>query len=93
MALATLQAQLNYQPIGYNLLPDKFTMPELQRLYETILNKKLDKRNFQRKILSCGILRILEEKRKGVAHKAPYLYGFHLQKYRKALKEGLSGGW
>jgi len=93
VALATLRAQLNYQPIGYNLLPDKFTMPELQRLYETILNKKLDRRNFQRKILSFGILRILDEKRKGVAHKAPYLYSFHLSNYRKALKDGLNGGW
>lgn len=92
-ALAALRAQLNYQPIGYNLLPEKFTMPELFKLYETILDKKLDRRNFQRKILSYGILRMLNEKRKGVAHKAPYLYSFHLRKYQKALKEGLNGGW
>jgi ADP-ribose pyrophosphatase YjhB (NUDIX family) len=92
-ALATLQKQLNYQPIGYNLLPEKFTMPELQKLYETILDKKLDRRNFQRKILGFGILRRLKETKKGVAHKAPYLYSFDLKKYHRALNEGLNVGW
>ncbi len=92
-ALETLQLHLNYRPIGYNLLPLKFTMPELQKLYETILNKQLDRRNFQRKILSYGILRRLKEVKKGGAHKAPYLYSFDLRKYQKALKEGLQGGW
>jgi 8-oxo-dGTP diphosphatase len=92
-ALHTLQSQLNYQPVGYNLLPRKFTLPELQKLYEAILGKKLDRRNFQRKISSYGILRSLDEKRTGVAHKAPYLYSFDLRKYQKALKLGLQGGW
>ena len=92
-ALAALRSQLNYQPIGYNLLPRKFTLPELQKLYETILGKKLDRRNFQRKIFSFGILRSLDEKRTGVAHKAPFLYSFDLRKYQKALKLGLQGGW
>jgi ADP-ribose pyrophosphatase YjhB (NUDIX family) len=92
-ALATLRTQLNHQPIGYNLLPRKFTMPELQKLYETILDKKLDRRNFQRKMLSYGILNVLDEKRTGVAHKAPYLYSFHLRNYQKALKLGLDAGW
>jgi len=80
---------LNYHPIGYNLLPAKFTMPQFQKLYETILDKKLDRRNFQRKILSYGILKRLKEVKKGGAHKAPYLYSFDLRKYHKALKEGL----
>ncbi|MEG9512147.1 hypothetical protein LZ318_00120, partial [Saccharopolyspora indica] len=92
-ALETLRQQLNYQPIGYNLLPDKFTMPELQTLYETILGKKLDRRNFQRRMNNYGILRRLKETRKGCAHKAPYLYSFDLRKYQKALQEGLQGGW
>ncbi|HEY6062401.1 MAG TPA: hypothetical protein VIV35_02260 [Chitinophagaceae bacterium] len=84
---------LNYQPIGYNLLPEKFTMPELQKLYETILDKKLDRRNFQRKFLGFRILRRLRETKKGVAHKAPYLYSFDLKKYNEALNTGLYGGW
>jgi ADP-ribose pyrophosphatase YjhB (NUDIX family) len=92
-ALATLRMQLNYQPIGYNLLPQKFTMPELQKLYETILDKKLDRRNFQRKILGFQILLRLNETKKGVAHKAPYLYSFDLKKYKIALTVGLNVGW
>jgi 8-oxo-dGTP diphosphatase len=92
-ALVALRTHLNYQPIGYNLLPRKFTMPELQKLYETILDQKLDRRNFQRKLFSYGILRNLDEKRTGVAHKAPYLYSFDLRQYQKALKLGLKGGW
>ncbi|WPP50685.1 NUDIX hydrolase [Catalinimonas niigatensis] len=92
-ALETLRRQLNYQPIGKNLLAEKFTMPELQALYETLLDQKLDRRNFQRKIRSYGILKRLEERRKGGAHKAPYLYVFDEQNYNKALIDGLNTGW
>jgi ADP-ribose pyrophosphatase YjhB (NUDIX family) len=92
-AVATVRAHLNYEPIGYNLLPEKFTMPELQKLYETILDQTLDRRNFQRKMLSYGILKKLKERRKGVAHKAPYLYIFDLRKYHKALHNGFQSVW
>lgn len=92
-ALETLRTQLAYLPIGRNLLPKKFTMPELQKLYETILAQKLDRRNFQRKMLGFGILNRLNETKKGGAHKAPFLYTFHDKKYQKALKEGLYGSW
>lgn len=92
-ALYTLRMQLNHVPIGHKLLPQKFTMPELQKLYETILDKKLDRRNFQRRILSFGFIKRLKETRKGGAHKAPFLYSFDLKKYKKALEEGLQGGW
>ncbi|HSO88201.1 MAG TPA: NUDIX domain-containing protein [Draconibacterium sp.] len=92
-ALNTLRLQISYQPIGYNLMPEKFTMPELQSLYETILGKSLDRRNFQRKMLSFDILNKLPETKKGGAHKAPFLYEFNLENYRKALENGLSGGW
>jgi ADP-ribose pyrophosphatase YjhB (NUDIX family) len=92
-ALETLRQQLNSQPIGYNLLPGKFTMPELQRLYETILAKRLDRRNFQRKMLGYGILKRLEERKSGVAHKAPYLYMFDTEKYQSALQNGLQEQW
>src|SRR5665213_3440824 len=90
-ALDALRLQLNYQPIGYNLMPKEFTMPELQKLYETILDKKLDRRNFQRRMLGFGILKRSGE-RKGGAHKAPYLYSFDLENYEAALKEGFKGG-
>lgn len=92
-ALDTLRLQLRYQPVGITLLPEKFTMPELQALYETILGEKLDRRNFQRKMLSYGILKRLQERRKGGAHKAPYLYIFDKKGYQQALEKGLKSGW
>jgi 8-oxo-dGTP diphosphatase len=92
-ALETLRLQLNYQPIGLNLLPEKFTMPELQKLYETILGKKLDRRNFSRKMLGYGILNKLEERKDGMRHKSAFLYRFDPEKYNIALQEGLNGGW
>lgn len=92
-ALLRLRKQLNYKPIGYNLLPEKFTMPELQKLYEIILNKPLNRGNFYRKMLRYDILIKLEESRKGGAHKAPDLYKFDVEKYQLALKNGLNEGW
>ena len=85
LALKTLRRQLSYQPIGYNLLPDKFTMPDLQQLYETILGQPLDRRNFQKRMLGYDILERLDERKTGGAHKAPYLYRFDKEKYEKAL--------
>ena len=75
-ALATLRSQLEYQPIGRSLLPEKFTMPELQRLYEAVLGTSLDRRNFQRRMLALGIVERLEERKRGVPHRAPHLYRF-----------------
>jgi 8-oxo-dGTP diphosphatase len=89
-ALNALRWQLNYHPVGYNLLPKKFTMPQLQKLYETILGNKLDRRNFQRKIIATGVLIRLNEQKTGVAHKAPYYYKFDLKKYHRALAKGLA---
>lgn len=87
-ALDALKLSIMEHPVGINLLPAKFTMPELQRLYETILDTKLDRRNFQKKMLSLGILERLSERKTGGAHKAPYLYKFDRSKYRKAMKGG-----
>ncbi|TRW26747.1 NUDIX hydrolase [Flavobacterium zepuense] len=92
-ALVTLRRQLNYKPIGYSLLPEEFTMPELQKLYEIILDKKLNRGNFYRKMTGYDILDKLDEPRKGGAHKAPNLYRFNLDKYKAALKDGLKEGW
>lgn len=89
----TLKKELNYQPIGINLLPEEFTMPELQALYETILEKPLDRRNFRRKMLSYDILIKTDKRRTGVAHKSPNLYKFDVKKYQGAIKGGLSQSW
>lgn len=93
VALNALRLHLNHHPIGYNLLEEAFTMPQLLKLYETILGKKLDRRNFQRKMLAYGILKKLKDRRQGLAHKSPFLYSFDLVKYHTALEEGLKGGW
>lgn len=89
-ALLTLREKISYKPIGYNLLPEKFTLPELQKLYEAILGKKLNRGNFYRKIKNMDILRKLEEQRRGGAHKSPDLYSFDIDHYVKALENGLS---
>jgi hypothetical protein len=88
-ALQALRLQLNFQPIGYNLLPKAFTLKNLQVIYETVLGKKLDRSNFNRKILSYGILQKKEKLFSGGAHKAPFLYTFDKKAYFKALQHGL----
>jgi 8-oxo-dGTP diphosphatase len=92
-ALASMRLNLNYQPIGYNLLPDEFPMKSLQSIYETILGRKLDRGNFNRKMLSLGILEKKEKLYTGGAHKAPYLYSFSKKEYFRVLKEGFGGGF
>lgn len=79
-ALETLRLSLDYSLVVFNLMPEIFTMNELQKLYETILNETLSRNNFQRKILDMDILERLEKKFAGGAHKAPYLYRFKVQK-------------
>ncbi len=89
-ALLTLREKLSCKPIGYNLLPEKFTLPELQKLYEILLGKTLNRGNFYKKIKNLGILKKLEEQRRGGAHKSPDLYSFDSDHYMKALENGLS---
>jgi 8-oxo-dGTP diphosphatase len=75
-ALEKLRHSLDYALIGFNLMPETFTMNELQKLYETILGESMSRNNFQRKMLDMNILERLEKKFTGSAHKAPYLYKF-----------------
>ena len=89
-ALNTLREQISYKPIGLNLLPEKFTLSELQKLYEAILGRNLNRGNFYRKIKNIGILKKLDEKRKGGAHKAPDLYTFDQENYFKILENGIN---
>ena len=89
-ALNTLREQISYKPIGLNLLPEKFTLSELQKLYEAILGRTLNRGNFYRKIKNIGILKKLDEKRKGGAHKAPDLYTFDQVNYFKILENGIN---
>ena len=89
-ALNTLREQISYKPIGLNLLPEKFTLRELQKLYEAILGRTLNRGNFYRKIKNIGILKKLDEQRKGGAHKAPDLYTFDQENYFKILENGIN---
>ncbi|GEO12239.1 NUDIX hydrolase [Segetibacter aerophilus] len=75
-ALETLRANLDQKLIAFNLMPESFTMADLQSLYETVLGEKLLRTSFQRKMLNLKILERVEKKYTGGAHKAPYLYKF-----------------
>lgn len=88
MARERLRQKVASYPIGFALLPHKFTLPQLQALYEAIYETALDKRNFTRKILSFEILQKLEEKEKESSRKGAYLYVFDSKKYRKLEKDG-----
>jgi hypothetical protein len=76
-AMKALQQRALFQQFGINLLPEKFTMNELQKLYETVLDKPLDRGNFRKKILGMGILKKTGERRTGKAHKTPHLYSLN----------------
>jgi 8-oxo-dGTP diphosphatase len=89
-ALERLKNKVRYQPIGFELLPPQFTLSQLQRLYETILETPLDKRNFRRKILSMDLILALDEVEKDVAHRAARLYRFDAKKYRQLQKRGFN---
>lgn len=83
MARARLQGQVRYEPIGFELLPEKFTLPQLQHLYEAILETELDKRNFRKKVLSLGVLVPLKETQMVGRHRPAQLFKFGVQKYGK----------
>jgi len=87
-ALEYIKNQIHYLPIGITLLQEKFTMKELQYLYEAILQKKLDRGNFQRKMLKLGIFVRHEKQLEGKPNKAPYLYSIDKEKYEKLLEKG-----
>jgi hypothetical protein len=88
-ALEQIRNQINYLPIGLSLLPEKFTMKEYQLLYEEILQRKLDRANFQKKMLKLDFLDRHEKKLSGGAHKAPFLYAFNRNKYQELLEKGI----
>ena len=90
VALERLKGKVRYQPIGFELLPPQFTLTQLQRLYETILEKPLDKRNFRKKLLGMDLLVALDEVEKDVAHRAARLYRFDRKKYRDLQKRGFN---
>jgi 8-oxo-dGTP diphosphatase len=89
-AVQRLRAKVRYQPVGFHLLPPRFTLSQLQSLYETILEQKLDKRNFRKRILDMEILQSLDEVQKDVAHRAAQLYKFDQAAYERLTAQGLN---
>lgn len=87
-----IKRKIFYSPIAFELLPEKFTLTQLQNLYEIVLDNKLDKRNFRKKMLNFGILKELDEKQRGVSYRAAKLYKFDKRKYLKLFQKELSFG-
>lgn len=90
MAHERLRGKVRYQPIGFELLPQKFTLRQLQHLYEVVLDRELDKRNFRKKILGMEILEELDEVETDVAHRAARLYRFDKKAYKALTKQGFN---
>lgn len=86
-ALIELKRKARYRPIGFELLPEKFTIPQLQQVYEVIYQKELDPRNFRKKILSTNLLIKLEEKDKS-SKRGAFLYKFDYDRYQELEKSG-----
>lgn len=85
-----LRHQVRHKPIGFNLLPEKFTLLQLQELYEAILDVKLDKPNFRRKMMKMNLLAPCNEKQTGVPHRAANLYRFDSEAYERLTEKGFS---
>lgn len=88
-AIQRLKYKASIQPVGFELLPKKFTMRQLQKLYEAIFNEQLDKRNFNKKILALNLLTKLDEKDMVSSKKGSFLYEFDQENYKKKLSEGI----
>lgn len=87
-ALNQLRNEIKTRPIGFNLMPPLFTLGQLQKMYEAILDKPLDKRNFRRKILKLDILNATNKKEQDVSHKPAQYFTFNLEKYKELRKTG-----
>ncbi|MFZ1704018.1 MAG: NUDIX hydrolase [Saprospiraceae bacterium] len=90
--LDRLRRNLREHPIGFKLLPSKFTLNQLQNLYEVVLGVELDKRNFRRKLGNLQILKPTGESQKDVSHRPAKLYFFDQKEYEERLKEGFDFG-
>jgi 8-oxo-dGTP diphosphatase len=85
-----LKFKVRHEPLGFNLLPEKFTLHELQKLYEAILGTELDKPNFRRKLLKMNLLVPCKEKQRDVSHRAANFYRFDKKVYKKLRESGFN---
>lgn len=89
-ALNTLKERVKFHPVGFELLPEKFTLTQLQNLYEVILGVQLDKRNFRKKLLGMDLIIKLDESQVGVAHRAARFFKFDPERYKQWLAQGFN---
>jgi len=89
-AILRLRRRTTTNPVGFDLLPEKFTMRQLQKLYEAILDEKLDKRNFVNKINAMDVLVKLDQKDMSTSRKGSYLYKFDKEKYEEKVMDGFT---
>lgn len=89
-ALRKIRIRARTQPIGFELLPEKFTIPQIQRLYEAIYQFPFDKRNFRRKLLAMDLLEKLDEKEKTTSRKGAFYYCFNQKKYDELVERGFN---
>jgi 8-oxo-dGTP diphosphatase len=87
-AMSELQAQIKIKPVGFELLPEKFTLVQLFDLYVAIYQRTIDKRNFRKKILTMNILEKLDEKEKVTSKRGAYYFRFIKERYKKLVLEG-----
>jgi len=90
MATERLRAKVRYRPVGFELLPRRFTLTQLQHLYEAVLGRPLDKRNFRKKVLGMGLLADTGEIEQDVRHRAARLYAFDEAKYERLARRGFN---
>jgi 8-oxo-dGTP diphosphatase len=89
-ALSRIKAKVRYEPIGFELLPPKFTLSQLQHLYEAVLETELDKRNFRKKVLGFGLLIPLKDAQRMGRHRPAQLFRFDVDKYQRLKKRGFN---
>ena len=88
MAMSRLKEKIHFEPVGFELLPDVFTMPQLQNLYEAILEVHFDRRNFASKMLKLGILEDTGDRPAGASSRIPVSYRFNKEKYNELKAKG-----
>lgn len=86
-ALTHVREDIHFRPIGFEMMPERFTMPQLQRLYEAILGVRFERRNFAKKLIQTGVLNLLGEKAEAHGHRPPELYSFNNEKYERMKQD------
>ncbi|WP_236025591.1 NUDIX hydrolase [Algoriphagus oliviformis] len=92
-AIANLREKARFKPVGFELLPEEFTLGQLLKVYEAIFDHPIDSRNFRKKLLNSGLLIPLTKKDKSTSKKGSFLYKFNQETYRQLSQEGYNFGF